>query len=214
MTIMRAPSTLLLLLLLLPTARADTIDVCVGTSLEGLGGFTGSLDYQVDQSGTATLSLSITNTSDPSNGGYITALALYDEGLSVQGFSSSSSNFALMSGGVQVSPFPDADFGASATGGQWLGGGKPSGGIAVGETVTFTWTLSGAGAGSLSASSFGDILVRFRGFENGGSDKVVGKPCQPVPEPASIGLAALAAGAVLARRRRGEQPTRQPGSST
>jgi hypothetical protein len=54
----------------------------------------------------------------------------------------------------------------------------------------------------VSAGDFSGILVRFRGFENGGSDKVVGKPCNPVPEPSSIALAVLGVGAVMARRRK------------
>lgn len=197
-----------LLLFPISQSQADSIDIYNGESRSDdgpLGAFTGTLDYQITGQSSATLLLSLTNTSVASNGGYITAVALYDEGLTASGFSSSSANFAGLSGPIAVSPFPEADFGASATKDAWLGGGSPKGGIAVGQTVTFTWTLTGD-VGSATASSFSDILVRFRGFEDGGSDKVVGRPSNPVPEPSSIALGLLGVGAVLARRKKKDAP--------
>lgn len=204
-----------LLFLPITQSRADSIDLVAGASSESspLGDFSATLTYTVDSGGTsATLLLSITNTSNPSNGGYLTAVAFDTNGLTVDGFSSSSGNFSLVTGAINTQPFGTADFGASATtngpaSNHWVGGGNPSGGLSVGSSATFTWTLSGS-VGGLTASDFSGVLVRFRGFEDGGSDKRVGtpgKPNNPVPEPSSIALAFLGAGAVLARRRRQAQ---------
>jgi hypothetical protein len=95
-------------------------------------------------------------------------------------------------------PYGQFDFGA-ALGGDFEGGGNPNDGIAVGDTATFTFTFSGTSLDTLTASSFlnefstgqqqsAAFLVRFRGFNDEGSDKVVGEECEtpPVPEPATM----------------------------
>jgi PEP-CTERM motif len=75
-----------------------------------------------------------------------------------------------------------------------MGGGKPQPGIGVGETATFYFNLTGTGISSLGATDFASnnnfAAVRFRGFADGGSDKVTGGGGggAQVPEPATIFL--------------------------
>jgi hypothetical protein len=169
-----------------------------------LGSFTGDLSYD-----SGTLTLSLTNTSDPSNGGYITGFALNNpQGLieSVSLLQDPGSPWQLLGAtsfdnSVKAQPFGYFDFGA-ALGGDWLGGGAPGEGIAAGSSQTFTFALTLAGAGVLTDDEFlkelsmkkqgqnfipfegGEFLaVRFKGFIDDGSDKVAGSP---VPEPMSL----------------------------
>ena len=102
-----------------------------------------------------------------------------------------------------ASPFGTFEYGA-AIGGAWLGGSSPTSGIAVGQSRTFLFELSGNSetTAGLTAASFltnnlpggtvYPLAVRFRGFANGGSDKVIGgeptppPPTQVVPVPAAV----------------------------
>lgn len=191
----------------LSSAQADIINIGseVSASEHALGQFTGTLNYTSGGANSATIVISLTNTSALANGGYITALALWhssNAGLSTVSFvSSNDANFGGLAGPVNGAPHGNYAAGAS-TGGSWTGGGSPSAGLAVGESATFTFSVTGVGVGLLSASSFAhlnngewDLVIRFRGFEDGGSDKV---PANPTPGAAGL----LAMGALAATRRR------------
>lgn len=154
-----------------------------------LGDFKGTLIF----SASGMLTLSLTNTSPTANGGFITALLLNNPGGSITDIVSTSftdTDFGLLDlkdKGWNGAPNGQFDFGAS-TGKSYTGGGKPQGGIEVGETETFTFNLTGSRLNVLSAQSFIDelstgtgdgegsewLVVRFRGFEDGDSDKVAG----------------------------------------
>ena len=189
--------------LVLPNAASAYNIFGDGTgSTEGLGSFTGSFDYTNLSSTSGQISVELENTSPAGNGGYITAFAFNNPGFSsVTSFSSSDGDFGLIGGpsfnnSISASPFGKFDVGASISG-SWLGGGNPSPGIGVGETATFTFNISfvdgltfteydflnelSADAGGGGAQFF---AARFRGFKDGGSDKVPGE----VPEPASMFL--------------------------
>lgn len=189
-------------------AQADVIAIQSNNaaSTENLGSFTGSLSYTSLGSNSATLVLSITNTTAPSIGGYITAVAILHgdnfAGAAVNLTATSDSDFGNLAAAVSAPPFGSYRGGAS-TGGGWTGGGTPNVGTGVGQTLVLTFSLSGTGIGLLSASNFvglhsghQDMVVRFRGMENGGSDKVPGI----VPAPAAASLLGL--GGLMASRRR------------
>ena len=180
-------------------------------STEGLGAFIGSLNYTFLGGTTGTLDVTLTNTTDASIGGYITAL-MFRPPPELGAFSCSltSSSFAAMTNipaGSSGSPFTGSWIGGAGTGGSWLAGGAPGGGIGIGQTGMFSFTITGANASMLSSDAFvsGSLvsdpyafIVRFRGLENGGSDKV---PANELPAPGAIALLSLA-GLGSGRRRR------------
>lgn len=205
--------------LLTQGAKAQTVDIYgPGQTTSGLASFTGKIDYT-----NGVLTVSLTNTTSPASyGGWITGLAFNNPFDAISGvtFNSTPSGYYLLGdptfdNTVMASPFGQFDLGASLKDEDWLGSGKPSGGIGVGETGVFSFKLTGDIAG-LTTQSFLDALsvngstgyeptflaVRFRGLTEGeGSDKVTGAyvgtpPPTSVPEPSSLalllpGLAAL-----------------------
>ena len=213
------------------TARADTIPITSvgGISTESLGSFTGTISFLADGFGgtaKADLAVTLTNTSPAGNGGFITGFVFNladrpDNTLSVSYVKDGKKDTFQSLTDASASPFGTFEFGA-ATGGAWLGGGSPTSGIAVGQTRTFLFEFAGSGehTAGLTAQSFltNDLpsgtaypfAVRFRGFKDGGSDKVIpGVPeqPQPVPVPAAVwGGAALLGlmGGFKAYRRRSD----------
>ena len=186
-------------------ASADTIQIFADTtnSTEGIGDFTGWLTYDFIVGDLGVLTVDLTNTSDPGNGGWLTGF-IFNIG------SSDPDVAALYTGGTH--PFEDAPgqngepygnpfLGGAALGGNWLDGGFPGDGIAVGDSGSFSFDVVASDAGSLQASSFlqgpyqFNFIVRFRGFLDGNSDKV---PAVPAPSA----LALLGLGALAQRRRR------------
>ncbi len=177
-------------------------------STEGLGSFHADLTYSYVGGATATITITLTNSTEVSLGGYITALAInYSSTASGVGFlSSSSAAFTDIMAPISASPYGMFAAGAGL-GGSFLGSGDPGGGIAVGGSETFTFVLSGSAA-ALAALDAETVLtpdagyamvVRFRGGAvDDWSDKVVG--C-PLPAPGALALLG-AVGLVSKRRRR------------
>jgi hypothetical protein len=225
-TTLRRPNlffcTLVILAATATSSRAGYISG--GGGLEGLGTFAGHADYVAADSGHATLTIDLWNTSPAANGGFITALVFNNP-------------FGLLggpgfSGGIAAPPFGNFDIGASVTD-QFLGGGSPVGGIGVGESSTFAFAFTGSGLDGLTLENFigpppapqdghpgpVTLLARFRGFNNGGSDKVpggledIGPPpgsgLPSAPEPATLVLAGIATisglGCGWRTRRRGQR---------
>lgn len=193
------------------TAGAAVVPITSNSSLstEGLGAFTGTLNYVYLGSNTGKLDVAVTNTTAASIGGYLTAF-MFRPPPELGAFTSSMtlSDYAGMSNipaGASGSPFPGSWLGGAGVGGTWLGGGMPSSGVAVGATGHWSFTISGANASMLSSDSFvsGSLVsdayafvVRFRGMTNDGSDKV---PAYQLPAPGAAALLGL--GTLLARRR-------------
>lgn len=225
--ILRFVGPLVCAALLAGPGRAELIEGA--TSPGGLGAFEAQFTYVVNDSGHALLTFQLLNASPADNGGYITGFAFnapdgYITGITLMGTNTS---FRLLGGpgykdGINGAPYGSFDAGA-ALGGDFLGGGQPSPGIAVGQSATFTFALAGQGLDGLTEASFVNeedpMVVRFRGFVNGGSDKVPGGPSgvETAPEPATAVLAV--AGGVLGlgwrfRRRKGGAERSRAGDGT
>jgi hypothetical protein len=207
-------SVLAIALAVLP-AMAGAIPI-FGTG--SLGSFTGSLEYTSGGDTSGAVDVELSNTSPVANGGFITAFVFnIPAGASLSSviLTPSDADFGVIGGpsfsdSVNGAPFGQFDIGAS-TFMSFEGGGPPSLGIGVGGMATFSFSLTGTGLGSLTAGDFlatlsvppGDgegheaFVVRFRGFNDGGSDKV---PGQVVPEPATAGLVGLGLTGLWARR--------------
>lgn len=194
-----------------------------------LGDFTGDFSYNA---ATHTISVSLTNAATTLPGGLITGFAFNlpqqpgaITGVTYNATGPNGTTFSLLGGAtfnnsVPVSPYGDADIGA-ALGGSWLGGGSPNAGVAIGQTGTWTFLLTGNNAilDTLTTQQIYDtlttgggggqygFLVRFKGFDNGGSDKVPGGPVgdpdppinpggnpDPVPEPTTLAVFGALAG--------------------
>jgi hypothetical protein len=175
--------------------KADPINIYGDTanSTSNLGDFTGTLNYVVTDSGHAQLIVSLTNTSPAANGGFLTAFVFNNPGDLITGVSLTDPAFkaTLANDAINGSPFGQFDIAASIAGNpksSFTDGGNPSSGIGVGQSDTFTFDLTGSNLDSLTTASFlaelsggpgdgsGDewFVARFRGFLNGGSDKVPG----------------------------------------
>ncbi|RJR29481.1 MAG: PEP-CTERM sorting domain-containing protein [Desulfobacteraceae bacterium] len=193
-----------------PSLSSATLmyDVNSSYSLTGLGSFTGSASYSYTDSSNASFTVSLTNTSPAANEGYITAMAFLLPSTTYQSkiesifmSSSTSDEFDLLFASYKKNPLNTSpfqfgfDFGAGI-GKSWEGGGKPGEGIGVGSTETFTFSMTGKGLDLLSLNDFTQqygghnviAALRFKGFENGGSDKVLGElgGGAQVPEPATL----------------------------
>lgn len=203
-------------------------------SSSNLGRFSGFLKYShAANATTATLELSLTNLNTTAAGGKITGFAFNVAGtpsITLGSFSTSSghSSFGLHANPSQTSPWGAFEY-SIAMGSNFNGSGSPNPGITRGNTGVFSVVVSGTAAvlQSLSATTFFSqnttqansvsptpILVRFKGFDGGSSDKVTGIPVNldPGPTPpgtvnaiplpsASLASAALLTG-LLTRRRR------------
>jgi len=153
-----------------------------------LGGFTGYFNYDIINTDEAVITIDIENTS--SEFGYLTGLAfLFPKDLIVSSFDSSERKFKQLSYPINVQPF-GKDWGlGSSTFKSWEGGGKPSYGIATGSSGQFAFNIMGENVGNYNTESFinsNDFVVRFRGFDGGGSDKVSGGSSAQVPEPITL----------------------------
>lgn len=209
-TLMRAAACALLALGLCATTAsasfASATYVPCG-STEGLGSFRAEVSYWYSGGTSATVEVALSNNTDPSLGGYITALALNPNGTAggLSFVSSTSMAFTNIMSPISAPPFGSFAAGAG-TGGDFLGSGDPSAGIAVGSFEVFTFTLTGSAsalaaldAETVLSQNGNQMIVRFRGgAADDWSDKVVG--CA-LPAPGALALLG-AVGLVPKRRRR------------
>lgn len=186
-------------------SSADIMSISGGidTSIEQTGvSFDAMLDYNHMGGTNGTLTIEIANTTaEAAIGGYLTGFVFNilssDAAASAVLISGTSTSF-LNTGIENASPFGTFDAGA-ALGANWTGGGNPSLGLGVGYSGTFEFSVSALDADSLSSSSFvggGEhFAVRFRGLNDGGSDKLLA----PAPGTGAVALIGLG---LFSRRRR------------
>lgn len=194
--------------LLAAPASASIIQIASNdnASQHGLGTFTGSIEYIAGAFATeGNLTITLTNTSEPSNGGFLTGFLFNINSADTN--ASASLLAATHSAFLEVSNEPGNPFGTfdagAALNGSFLGNGNPAGGLAVGATGVFSFSITASDAGSLTAMSFvtgpnaHNFIARFRGFDDDGSDTVPGKV---VPAPGAFCL--LLSGFFAGSRRR------------
>ncbi|MFM7052609.1 MAG: hypothetical protein ACKOYN_10835 [Planctomycetota bacterium] len=200
-------------------AAADTINFSGSDiSTEGIAAFTGSMSWSYSGGGSGTLTVNLNNSSPLANGGYLTGFAfnVVPGAFSLSLCGAPNASWQLIQN-ASGSPYGNFDWGA-ALGGDWLGGGNPHPGIAAGDSASFTFCVDGSDSvlAGLSAASFFDgdctcepgednkypFAARFRGFNNGMSDKVVACPPSVVPVPMPVALAAAGLLGVGFMRRR------------
>ena len=177
----------------------------------GLGAFDASMEWDYSGPGRqGMLYVTIENTSDPVNGGYVTAFGFNTiDGLRLQ--------YRRSENGEGVSPHwkrvrnVDADpFGPLHHGlalyGQFRGHRDPSEGIATGATRTFAFRVRARQSvlqelsplDFLDESSGEAFVARYTGFESGHSDLVNAA----LPAPGALPLLAMGLGAARRRRAR------------
>ena len=195
------------------------VPISGSTGLASLGAWEGSLDYSYTNSTTAELEVKLKNTSPVSNGGYITAFVFNNplNLITAASLTASDSDFSIIGPAnfqntINAMPFGQFDLGAS-TKNAFQGGGAPQKGIAVGVEETFKFSLTGTNLDTLTENIFLDTLsegnesdegyqsfvVRFRGFEDGGSDKV--PSTHSMPEPGTLALFGIGAAGAYIRRK-------------
>jgi hypothetical protein len=169
------------------------------TSTGGLDDFTGTVNYN---STTDIFTVTLENTLAPT-GNLITGFA-FDTPTGYRATLQSPANGFQNLVDPSTAPFGTFTSGA-ALGGDWLGGGNPNGGIALDQTETFNFLITGTKPNTLFTESFlpGDFAVRFRG--GNGSDKLLSAPSGstvPLPQAVWPGIAALLGLGLASRRSR------------
>jgi hypothetical protein len=187
-----------------------------------LGQYSGSMTFSHAGGTSATLSVTLKNLETTAAGGKITGFVFGAPSISgltfalvsVPSIPNANRTWQIATGrNAAANPFGMYALGA-AIGGNFLRGGSPNTGLAVGETGTWVFSVTGSesslasivAADFWSANEFG-FVARFRGFADGGSDKTPGViiPLEslvvvPVPAPVLLAGAGLLIG-VAARRR-------------
>ncbi|HLL88162.1 MAG TPA: hypothetical protein VK324_02550 [Tepidisphaeraceae bacterium] len=173
-----------------------------------LGDYSGTLDLTG-----STLTLVINNLSSTSAGGKITGIAF--NGAAVTSLvSKTDADFGFHTN-VDANPYGTFDY-SVALSSNFNGGGSPNPGIHRNNSATFVFNTSGAtdvmdfltDFSGNNADNQATFLVRFRGFDNGGSDKVPGIPEVPntpppaVPLPAAVWMGLTTLGGVAVRQYR------------
>lgn len=211
------------------------------SSTSNLGKFSGTIAVDNISPTSAQISVTLTNTTNAKLGGYITGFAfnLPVPIASATLTPNPTGSFNLAGGGtfnntigsyddVPGQPYGYFDIGAGLGTDGSLNGGSPTSGLASGQSQTFIFSITSYAGGfdlnTLSAQLLLSLasanpqgggaqafLVRFRGFKNGGSDKVVinpeGNPPPPppppppgtVPAPPAVLLALAGVGCLLGR---------------
>lgn len=186
---------ILLLFLALPSighAGVIVSDISKATENENTT-FSVALSVTNPQTDITQLVFSVTNTTDNQTGGFLTAFAFNTPGSVIPDSAyTPSPQWSFLGGPINTSPFDDLDYGFSISK-SFQGGGNPNSGLAPSETLNFGVLLNGAYSLSDLTAFYQkpaiNFVARFRGLNDGGSNKVPG--FSTVPEPSSLALMVL-----------------------
>jgi hypothetical protein len=174
--------------------------------------YQGSMQWSYTSGSTATITVNLTNTSSVTS-----YLAAFVVGMADAGFvvtqTSAPTNFNQITGnGLKAAPFGDYDWGSGSTS-SFNGGGSGNGGLAKGQSGTWTFSVSGAAASLAAVNSAAvfnganewDFVAHIKGITSGSStvsEKITSTLSGAVlPAPAALGVLAIAG--IMPRRRRG-----------
>lgn len=212
-TLLAAVAVVVMAVTVAEAGTVTQVSIKDGKSLAGLGAFEGTIQYDTNNGVTGLLDIALKNLSSVANDGKITGFLFNINGNATAVYqpTGGSDAFSNATGlGLMGSPFGNFEFGA-AIGGNFLGGGNPNPGIDPDDSRTFRFNVTGADVASLEAKNFFSELstgtgagegyerfvVRFRGFEDDGSDTVAA-----VPMPGALYMGLTLMGLMGVRRRR------------
>ncbi|MBX9626821.1 MAG: PEP-CTERM sorting domain-containing protein [Gemmataceae bacterium] len=191
------------------------------------GKFSGTIEYDWTSATAAALKITLKNTNTVAEEGYLVGFVFNNPGDKVSTATMATTDTYKLYGKVKATdknntidanPFGNFDFFISPDGKFNGGGNGQSGGFSPGVSKTFTIALTGTGLNTLTANTFAttpddgsgsktaNLLARFQGFKDGGSDKVPGVVAAAVPEPSLMAMGAAGlAGLGFIRRRFGRK---------
>ena len=197
---------------LVASAEAGVVDFALNSN-SGVGsgpsygaGFQGTVQWSYTSGSTATVTLSLTNTSSVTSNLAAFVMGRADSSMTFSQVSAPT-NFAQITGNdLKATPFGNFDWGSSSTG-SFNGGGNTMG-LAQGQSGTWVFSVSGTSAALASVSTPAvfngvndwDFVVHIKGMTSGSStvsEKLTSTFAVPAP-----GVAALLGLAGLATRRR------------
>lgn len=185
-------------------------------SLTGVGSgssygaaFAGTINWAYTSGSSATVTLSLTNTSSVTSNLAAFVVGLADSSMTISQVSAPT-NFAQITGnGLKAAPFGDFAWGSASTG-SFNGGGNTIG-LSKGQSGTWVFSVSGTSAALSAVSSPAvfngvndwDFVVHIKGMTSGSSsvsEKLTSTFNVAVPAPGVAALVGLAA--LVTRRRR------------
>jgi hypothetical protein len=184
----------------------------VGSSQSYGAAYQGTMQWSYTSGTTATVTVSLTNTS--SVAGYLSAFVV---GMANTTFvvtqTSAPTGYSQLTGnGLKATPFGDFDWGSASTSSFNGGGSGANGGLAQGQSGTWTFSVSGSAASLAAVNSAAvfngtnqwDFVAHIKGIQNGGStvsEKLTSSLMgTAMPAPGAISLLAIAG--MKSRRRR------------
>ena len=208
-------SSCFILVSLVASAEAGVVDFALNSN-SGIGsgpsygaGFQGTVQWSYTSGSTATVTLSLTNTSSVTSNLAAFVVGFADSSMTFSQVSAPT-NFAQITGNdLKATPFGNFDWGSASTG-SFNGGGNTMG-LSKGQSGTWVFSVSDTSAALSAVSSPAvfngvndwDFVVHIKGMTSGSStvsEKLTSTFNVAVPAPGVAALVGLAA--LVTRRRR------------